>query len=91
MGPTSTLLVCLYILQSLTLLLLLLLGGSWVVINGVKSRVTIVISPIRGRITLLIPTHEPSSPVLSYLVRESCRGIWVVPRWVQVEHPSPRF
>ena len=35
-----------------------LLGGSWVVISGVISRVTI---HIRGLITLLITTHEPPS------------------------------
>ena len=38
-----------------------LLGGSWVVISGAISRVTIVITHIRGRITTLIPTHEPPS------------------------------
>ena len=36
-----------------------LLGGSWVVISGVISRVTIVIVPIYG----LIATHEPPSRV----------------------------
>ena len=35
-----------------------LLGGSWVLINGVISRVTI---HIRGLITPLIATHEPPS------------------------------
>ena len=38
-----------------------LLGGSWGVISGVISRVTIVITHIRGLITLLIITHEPPS------------------------------
>ena len=38
-----------------------LLGGSWVVISGVLSRVTIVITQIRGLITPLITTHEPPS------------------------------
>ena len=40
-----------------------LLGGSWVVITGVISRVTIIITqtPIRGLSTLLITTHEPPS------------------------------
>ena len=37
------------------------LGGSWVVISGVISKVTILITLIRGLITLLISTHEPSS------------------------------
>ena len=36
-------------------------GGSWVVISGVISRVTIVITHIRGLITILITTHEPPS------------------------------
>ena len=39
----------------------LLLGGSWLVINRVISRVTILISHIRGLLTLLIATPEPSS------------------------------
>ena len=38
-----------------------LLGGSWVVIRRVISRVTIHIAHIRGLITLLITTHEPPS------------------------------
>ena len=37
------------------------LGGSWAVISGVISRVTIVITHIGGLITLLITTHEPPS------------------------------
>ena len=41
--------------------LIQLLGGSWVVICGVTSRVTIILSHIRGLITLLITTHEPTS------------------------------
>ena len=38
-----------------------LLGGSWVDISGVISRVTVVLSPIRGLIALLRTTHEPPS------------------------------
>ena len=38
-----------------------LLGGSWVVLIGVISRVTIVITHIRGLITPLITTLEPPS------------------------------
>ena len=38
-----------------------LLGGSWVVISRVISRVTILITHIRGLITLLITTPEPPS------------------------------
>ena len=36
-------------------------GGSWVVISGVISRANILITHIRGLITLLISTHEPPS------------------------------
>ena len=35
------------------------LGGSWVVINGVILRVTILISHLTGLITPLITAHEP--------------------------------
>ena len=35
-----------------------LLGGSWLVISRVISRVTVVITYIRGLITPLITTHE---------------------------------
>ena len=38
-----------------------LLGGSWVVIGGVITRVTIVTTHVEGPITLLITTHEPPS------------------------------
>ena len=38
-----------------------LLGGSWVVISRVLSRVTILITHIRGLLTPLITTHEPPS------------------------------
>ena len=38
-----------------------LLGGSWLVISGVISKVSIVITHIRGLIALLITTHEPPS------------------------------
>ena len=38
------------------------LGGSWVVVSRVViSRLTILITPIRGLITLLITTHEAPS------------------------------
>ena len=38
------------------------LGGSQVVLSGIKSRVTIVISYIWGGLTTpLIPTHDPPS------------------------------
>ena len=38
-----------------------MLGGSWVVISGVLSRVAILITHTRGLIALLITTHEPPS------------------------------
>ena len=38
-----------------------ILGGSWVVVSRVISRITMVITYIRGLITLLITTHEPPS------------------------------
>ena len=37
------------------------LGGSWVVISKVISRVAMVITYIRGLILPLITTHEPPS------------------------------
>ena len=39
-----------------------LLGGSWVVISGVISRATKVITHIRGLITPLITTPKPQKP-----------------------------
>ena len=44
-----------------------LLGGSWVVVSGVISRVTIAITYIRGVITPLMTTHEPPSSMLACL------------------------
>ena len=38
-----------------------LLGGSWVVLSGVVSKATIVITHIRGLFSVLITTHEPPS------------------------------
>ena len=38
-----------------------LLGGSWVVISRVISRITMVITYIGGLIAPLITTHEPPS------------------------------
>ena len=42
-----------------------LLGGSRVVISGVVSRITIIITHIRGLISPLITTHEPPSGLSS--------------------------
>ena len=46
---------------------MVLLGGSWVLIIGVIGKVTILITLIRGLITLLITTHEPPSGVSTSL------------------------
>ena len=55
----------------LLLLLLPLLGGSWVVISGLIGRVTIVRSPIRGLTTLLITTLDPKPKPLSECERRN--------------------
>ena len=58
-----------------------LLGGSWLVISGVISRVTIGITHIRGLMTPLITTHEPPSRVLKGLLygQALCyRGRWTL-------------
>ena len=54
------------------------LGGSWVVISGDISRVTIVITPIRGLIAPLITTHEPPSKpfTLRRLHRKTLEPTW---------------
>ena len=41
------------------------LGGSWVVVSGVISKVTVVITYIRG----LITTHEPPSTVVAVVAK----------------------
>ena len=38
-----------------------LLGGSWVVISGVISRVTIITTPSRGFVAPVTTAHEPPS------------------------------
>ena len=45
------------------------LGGSWLVISGVIIKVTIVITHIKGLITLLITTHEPPSSCFTLMLR----------------------
>ena len=37
------------------------LGGSWVVISGIISRLTLIITHLRGLIAKITTTHEPSS------------------------------
>ena len=41
-----------------------LLGGSWVVISRVISKVTMLMTPVRALITPVITTHEPPSTVV---------------------------
>ena len=62
-----------------------LLGGSWVVISRVISRVTIPITHIRGLITPLKTTHEPpimerkatrSRPPYHAVFTEQCDSQW---------------
>ena len=57
------------------------LGGSWVVISGVISRATIVITQIRGLITPLITAHEPPS------VEGFCRTCLAAARSPRTEGP----
>ena len=52
-----------------------ILGGSWVVISGVMSRVTIVITHVRGLITQLITTHEPPSKGYGFRVITNTRPV----------------
>ena len=64
-----------------------LLGGSWVVIGGVISRVTIVIAQIRGLITPLITTREPpsnSNQALNPKTSRTYQGVDLkpTPEWV---------
>ena len=52
------------------------LGGSWVVISRVISRVTILTTHIRGLTTPLITTHEPPSSI-NYLSRYVLKAVTV--------------
>ena len=54
-----------------------LLGGSWVVISRVISRITMVITYIRGLITPLITTHEPPSIWVVVNIRVPFGGSWL--------------
>ena len=47
-----------------------LLGGSWGVISRDISRITMLMTHIRGLITLLISTHEPPSRREVFQTRE---------------------
>ena len=67
-----------------------LLGGSWVVISRGISRVTILITHIKGLLTPLITTHEPPSrqpmertrrrTVTATAIAEAAPGLLRVPR-----------
>ena len=62
-----------------------LLGGSWGVISGVISRVTMLITYIRGLITPFITNHEPPSllyvrPVLRYITPDCLSGLRGTPK-----------
>ena len=51
------------------------LGGSWVVLSGVISRITSDITYIRGLMIPLITTHEPPSVTVIWTFRSrSDRG-----------------
>ena len=67
-----------------------LLGGSWLVISRVNSRVTVVVTDTRGLIPPLITTHEPpSSPEHSTpksKPRNPEEGFWDV---LYSGHPKP--
>ena len=52
---------------------MLVLGGSWVVISALISTETIVITHVKGLITLLITTHEPPSRVNCYESKQIIR------------------
>ena len=52
-----------------------LLGGSWVVISRVVSRVTILITHIKGLISPFITTHEPPSRLSTFLGLSPCRWL----------------
>ena len=57
-----------------------ILGGSWVVISGLISKVTIVITHIKGLITPLIAAHEPQSHTARLIFaerRSSPLGPWL--------------
>ena len=62
-----------------------LLGGSWVVISGATLRVTIVITHVKGLITLLMTTHEPPSRV------QGARLGGLSQRAPSLNHPRTRY
>ena len=75
-----------------TLITTPLLGGSWVVISGVISRVTVTITHIVGLITPFVTTHEP--PSRNYKNLRAKRRVVDLRSVQQVEHrggPSGNF
>ena len=66
---------------------LLVLGGSWVVTSRVISRITVVLTHIRGLIAPFITTHEPpsmfvrtSSPRSHFGIFRAAKGLCCPPR-----------
>ena len=58
-----------------------LLGGSWVVVSGLISKVTIDITHIKGLITPLITTHQPPSKIgkdSGFDITEFHGALWVL-------------
>ena len=53
-----------------------ILGGSWVVIHGAISRVTILLTHIRGLITPLITTREP--PSINYIYMGNAKDLYII-------------
>ena len=68
-----------------------ILGGSWVVISGLISRVTRGITHITGLITPLITTHEPPS-TLKLLNSENVHSAFTTGKrsWAFEAPPTPK-
>ena len=66
----------LYFPKQATEVLGILLGGSWVAINGVIIGVTILITHVRGLLTPLMTTHEPPSMLAN--IPSSCLAELIV-------------
>ena len=58
----------------------MVLGGSWVVISGITTKITIVPTHIRGLITVLITTDEPPSKteIQTALLKDKKRHVRVL-------------
>ena len=60
--------------RQLTFELRTILKGSWDLVSRVIIRVTILITPIKGLITLLTKSHDPPSRVLGLRFRVGFRA-----------------